>query len=331
MVRAPAPLVRALHVLVLLAFSLTQPVFDQLAGHVEFLVAHHIGPGDLLLLTFALTLGVPGALVLAKAVAESLVPRASHAIHWTAVGLLAAAIALPPLERVAAWPAPVLVVGAILLGAAFAAAYAHRAAVRKFVTVLSPALLVFPLLFLLDSSIAPLLFPARTERPVGRIESATPVVVVVFDALPIGSLLDESDQIDAGRYPHFASVVEDAHWFRNATTVAERTNYALPAILTGRYPTLRRPANSEEYPENLFTLLASSHDLHVIEPATYLCPDELCRDDPARATGWARARSLASDLRVLILHVLLPEEWTGSLPSVMDSVRDFVTWALRSA
>lgn len=331
MVRAPTPLVRALHVLVLLAFSLAQPVFDQLAHHVEFLVAHHVGPGDLLLLTFALTLGVPGGLVLAKAVVESLVPRASHAIHWTAVGLLAAAIALPPLDRVADRPAPVLVVGAIVLGAAFAAAYARRAAVRKFVTVLSPALLVFPLFFLLDSSIAPLLFPAPTEASVGRIESETPVVLIVFDALPISSLLDESAQIDAARYPHFARVVEEAHWFRNATTVAERTNYALPAILTGRYPTRRRPANTEEYPENLFTLLAPSYDLHVIEPATHLCPDELCGDGPARATGWARARSLASDLRVLTLHVLLPEEWTGSLPSVMDSLRDFGASAQSSA
>ncbi len=331
MVQAPAPLVRALHVCVLLAFSFAQPVFDQLARHVEFLVAHHVGPADLLLIVFALGLGIPGALVLAKAAVESLVPGASPAIHRTTVGLLAATIALPPLERVVDLPAAILVVAAILLGAAFAAIYTSRAAVRRFVTVLSPALLVFPLLFLFQPSISPLLFPERPEVPDDRTESGIPIVLVVFDALPIGSLLDESAQIDATRFPHFAGLVGESHWFRNATTVAERTNFALPAILTGRYPTQRRPATTAEYPENLFTLLAPSHDLRVIEPATHLCPDTLCGDGPARATGWAHGRSLASDLRYLTLHVLLPDEWTGSLPSVTDSLRDFGATSPNSA
>ena len=62
-----------------------------------------------------------------------------------------------------------------------------------------------------------------------------PIVMVVFDQLPLTSLLSESGGIDP-RYPNFAALADDATWFRNATTVAELTGWAMPALTSGSSP-----------------------------------------------------------------------------------------------
>ncbi len=60
MQRSPTPRVRALHVFVLVAFAVAQPLFDLLGRHAEFLIAHGATRGDLYLLTLFLAGVVPG-------------------------------------------------------------------------------------------------------------------------------------------------------------------------------------------------------------------------------------------------------------------------------
>ena len=71
-----------------------------------------------------------------------------------------------------------------------------------------------------------------------------------------------------------------AYWFRNASTVAYNTSYAVPAILSGRYaktdkavPTLRY------YPVNLFTALARHYDIFASMRFQQLCPPRACRTE----------------------------------------------------
>jgi len=64
----------------------------------------------------------------------------------------------------------------------------------------------------------------------------TPVVMVIFDELPLVSLLDGEGIIDPDRYPNFSSLADDAIWFRNATTVSGQTTKSIPAILSGLRP-----------------------------------------------------------------------------------------------
>ena len=54
--------------------------------------------------------------------------------------------------------------------------------------------------------------------------------MVIFDELPLTSLMDEKRQIDPVRYPNFAALADDGYWFRNATTVTDYTVQAVPAI-----------------------------------------------------------------------------------------------------
>ena len=166
----------------------------------------------------------------------------------------------------------------------------------------SPALVVVPAAFLLTPGIAGLLAAADEESALDVAFGATPpVVIVIFDQLPLISLLDADGRIDPALYPHFAALASESTWFRNASAIAEYTSFALPAILTGNYPERGRLPVAADYPENLFTLLGGRYRLHVQEPLTELCPAALC--PPRRAPPTARLAGILSDLAVVYLAV----------------------------
>jgi hypothetical protein len=197
--------------------------------------------------------------------------------------------------------------------------------VRMFLTVLSPAILLFPGLFLFNSPVFKVVFPEKDPSAVTiKMDNAPPIIMVVFDEFPVTSLMDEHRQIDPIRYPNFAALARDAYWFRNATTVGDNTTYAIPAMLTGNYVDLSRLPRlptATEHPENIFTLLGGSYELKVFEPITELCPERLCNE---LFKGFReRMGSLILDLSVVYLHVLLPEDFTSGLPNITQTWRDF--------
>ncbi len=313
--------IRALHVAVLVAFAFSQPLFDLLARHPSFLIAHEIGGLELALLAAALGLGLPLALGLAASTLAALAGRAGGGLHAALVALLFGALGLPVLDRAGVAPGALALALAAALGAAAALALARLRALRRFATALTPVLLLFPALFLARSEVAPLLAPDPSlEALGGHFERPAPVVIVVFDALALYALVDGSGAIDPLRHPHFAALAREAQWFRNATTVAEKTRAALPAILTGRYPSEDRRPTAREYPQNLFSVLAGEYQIHALEPITQLCPARLC--EPLLPRG-ERLAALASDLRDLTLHLLLPDDLSGWLPAVDQTWRDF--------
>jgi hypothetical protein len=321
---------RALHTLALLAFALAQPLLEVLGRNVEFLVAHQADALDLALLAFAVALGAPGVVALAKWALERVAARLALAIHLAAVAVLAAAVALLILKEGDAGETPgwVLVPGALALGAAAAMIYARSRFGPAFLTMISPAPLVFPLLFLFASPAGEQLGPAAAWRAgadptPGAVASDTPVVVVVFSALPLTSLLDDSKQIDPHLFPNFAALAERAHFFRNTTTVAETSTYALPAILTGLYPAWKRPPNPARYPQTLFSLLEESHDFNVFESVTRLCRMRLCTGSPTETSRSERLTAIFSELPFIYLHHLLPEDWTRRLPDVRAAWTEF--------
>jgi hypothetical protein len=100
------------------------------------------------------------------------------------VGLLAAAILLPPIGDLLGGSA-IAVPVALLVGAGLAALYARATPIRTFVTVISPAPLLFLVLFLFVSPVSELVLPeGGAEAVAGESGSKTPVVMVVFDELP---------------------------------------------------------------------------------------------------------------------------------------------------
>jgi Sulfatase len=112
------------------------------------------------------------------------------------------------------------------------------------------------------------------------------VVFLVFDGLPLVSLLDGTGHLDAELYPHFAELAGDGTWYRNSTTVAAFTQQAVPALLTGRYPsTSQWRIFQDSDPDNLFRLLGGNYDVQAREQLTTLCGAPICAQPPTDLTG----------------------------------------------
>jgi hypothetical protein len=106
------------------------------------------------------------------------------------------------------------------------------------------------------------------------------IVMVVFDELPLTSLMGPGSRIDAERYPAFARLARTSTWYRGATAVHDSTALAVPAMLDGRYPRPGLRSDVYSHPANLFTLLAPSYEVNAYEEATGLCPTSLCKPEP---------------------------------------------------
>ena len=193
----------------------------------------------------------------------------------------------------------------------------------ELLTSLSPAPIVFLVIFLLISPVSKLVLPQDEAGAAATdVRSRTPVVLVVMDEFDANMLMNAQQRIDGSRYPNFAALARTATWYRNATTVATSTTDAVPALLSSTRPRQDALPVAADYPNNVFTLLAESHSLHVQEPTTALCPERLCgarRRDPGRE----RLGSLAEDLSVVSLHLLLPEGLRSDLPAVDRTFADF--------
>ena len=74
------------------------------------------------------------------------------------------------------------------------------------------------------------------------------IVMVVFDELPLTSLMEPGGRIDASRYPAFAGLAGDGIWYRGATAVHDSTALAVPAMLDGRYPRPGLPSDVYSHP-----------------------------------------------------------------------------------
>jgi hypothetical protein len=133
--------------------------------------------------------------------------------------------------------------------------------------------------------------------------------------------MDARGQVDVASYPHFGRLAATSTWYRNATTVADGTFVAVPAILAGQSPAARLPT-SRQYPRSVFTLLGGSYDVHALEPITHVCPSQICARRPVEPAA-TRMRSLGTDLSIVEGHLLLPADLAGRLPPIDRDYEDF--------
>lgn len=311
------------HLAVLSAFALAQPLFNLLSDNPEFFAARGSEPAEIIVFAVLLTL-VPPALLLGIELLVGLAGRrARQAAHVVLMGLLAALVFLQVLKKSIDASDAVLIGGALVLGALAVAAYVRAAPVRSFMTVLTPAPLVFLVLFLVVSPVSKLTLAGEASaQSIGGIKPI-PVVMVVFDELPSTSLLDGERRVDAERYPGFARLAQDGTWFRNAHSIYDSTSKAVPAIMDGEYPEKGVLPTSSEHPNSIFTLLGKSHLLNVSEEATTICPRDLCKDARLDEPFLDRLGSIGEDLGLVYAHVVAPPEMEQDLDSVSETWGDF--------
>lgn len=316
------------HTFILCGMVVAQPVYDLLSKNPEFFVAHKTLPSDIFFFAFFFSFVIPGTLAIGELLLRRISPVTGRLFHTMVIGLLVTLLALQLLKLGNGIPAQLVIFGALLLGIGSSIIYERNKKVRLYLNYISPAVLIFPIVFIFFSPISRLAFPDELVMDIGVTDSSTPVIFVIFDELPTMSLLRADLTLDRDRFPAFSDLASVSTWYRNATTVGESTMNSLAAMLTGRYPNVELLPTVQDYPGNLFTLIGPDYDMAVHEYVTRMCPQEYCKANEASKDSWTRNRFVLRDSAIAYLHIVLPESIAKEhLPPINEGWKDFVSTA----
>ncbi len=317
----------ALHLIALCGFALAQPLYSLLANYPEFFVARGSEPVDLFLLVLILSLIVPLICLLLVMAAGGYGENFQQNLKYGLVALFTALFASQLFKAFSFVPGFLLVVLSIVVGWYAAYAYKRWSTVHSVLNIVAPLVIVFPVLFLISPQISRVAFPdfdqsVAEEANTIPVSDAPSVIMIVLDEFPLATLVDEQLEIDAVRFPNLAWLSDRAYWFRNATTVSDSTLISIPSILSGEKPILddKRLPTLADYPNNLFTLLAGTHELNIVENGTRLNPFP---DDQGVSLVSSRMRGLMADVSVVYGHVILPVDLAANLPAIDQSWNSF--------
>ncbi len=331
--------------LTLVAFAVAQTVYDLLASNPVFLGARRVTNTQLL--AVVAVFGILPAILIGALWALS--HRLGRALHRAIFGVLITGFSLALLWQArntylgdgegllhspALWVVPSLALAWL--------AWRNERGFRSFLLALSPAILIFPALFLYRTWRTPIAPPAvvvsaeaSTDPVPPPAPNGTPVFVLVFDELGLHVLLNEEGQIDAEHYPNFARLASESHWFRNATSNSAKTITSIATIVTGNMPR-SADSNHSTYPNTIFSFLAPPYEVFIEEVGnTHFCDSEAfhCLND---ATGDATP-GLLRDLGYLLAQRVLPAKLDFGLPDTthtwgpFQSAEDWTRAALARA
>ncbi|MCI0412814.1 sulfatase-like hydrolase/transferase [bacterium] len=313
-----------LPVAVLFNLAVAQPLYDLLSRNAQFFVARRSEPVDILVLALMISFLIPLTLMLLVHGLKKLSAAAGHIAYALLFVLLTALSFIPLFKKVEVLPGWVILGASLFLGGLLLWFVRRFQTAHLFLKYLSVSIFVFTAIFLMNPSISKILSRETPQSTtVTKVSATTPVVLLILDELPIISLLDENREIDAVRFPNFSKLQKDSLWFRNTSTVADGTPEAVAGILTGKYPNPKRLPALKDYPNNLFTLLAGSYELRVLEHETKLCPEHVNVAGEPKKSAVERLRTLFLDLSVVYLHVILPVELAENLPSIKHTWSNF--------
>ncbi len=275
---------------------------------------------DVATFVILLSFGIPGVFLLAAKVAGKIHNSIAKPARLSLLFLLSTAMFLIGSSFIESWP---FQLGAsILLAALILWGYANKPLVQSCFNYLIPLVLIIPVLFLMNSSIKKIVIEKQIVNRQIHIHSKISVILVVFDELPLFSLLDQNQKIDSNLYPHFAELARGSSWYANATTVGDGTPTAIPAILTGQYPAALQLPIIYDHPQNLFTLLNGSYELNVMERVSRLCPKESYKGNQDENLV-KRMGSILSDLSLVYLHLVTPSGLRIHLPPIGNAWGNF--------
>ena len=310
------------------ALAVSQPIFELLGRQASFFIAHQLDRLDLLAFTLAVGLLIPAFFAALGLAAAVLAPRSRALAGQLLFSLLALLLVLALLRSIGdPLPGGWALAAATLAAAVATTAWRRNSTLAEGVSLLAISVPIIIALFCWQIASTGL-WTVRTKAagkssgaapslpPPVQPASPQPIVWVVFDELPLASLLDQNLQIDAELYPHFAALGATATWFRNASTVWSHTERSITSMLTGRIADAELPTTSAHYPDNLLTWLRASHTVHASELVTQLAPSRERTPVASLSSRGERWHTLAYDVALLYAHRVLPPGLTTRLPSV---------------
>lgn len=270
------PRQRWLHIFTLCSFAFVQPLLIALQGQTVYLIDQQIGMAEITVMLTVLMLVPPAVLIVIDTIAQ----WSPFRFGRNAAFVILFALVLLSLVRKfvsTSWllysGLAFILLGAIVIPATILGVYLYCRAnwFRMWLTIASMGIVIFPAAFVWQFR---QIVHQDENRKVVEIGNPVPVVFVIFDEFSGTTLMNDQMQIDVVRFPQFAKLADRSTWYRNATTVHPRTEFAVPTILSGKFPVVDRPAVEAEYPGNLLQLVEQSRafDLAVFEPLSRLCP-----------------------------------------------------------
>ena len=314
---------RALQLFALTALAVAQPLFDVVSREPTFFVARNTTSGQLGAFVVIIGVALPLVLIAIEAIFTRLHAGVGNVVHVLLMTVLGSVLLLPLLKRADGMDTIPLLAVSLMLAVGATVGLQRSTVIQMFLTALSPAAVVVPALFLANPDIRGAVVGTDLAPIPVQLEHAPPIVIVVFDEFPTSSLLNSEREIDRRRYPNFARFADDATWFRNASTVSSQTAWAVPAIVTGKYPIEPYAVPTRRYyPNNLFTMLSESYRMTVFGRFLQLCPANACTYDlEVHDALW----DLTMDLAVVYSHVIAPDSLATRLPPIVGDWRGFAT------
>lgn len=307
----------------LVGFAVVAPVLGSFGESTETFVAVGARPSDIV--SFALVVAFVPLLVLGLLVTATRAfgDGVRGVVQHGMAGLLAGVVAVTLVRQLSVGTA-LQFLAAVAVGAAAVLVHRRWRPARLFLRYASPAPVFFLLIFLFASPVSGLVNPADVEVDQTGSGGSAPVVMIVLDELPTLSLV-AGGSIDRELFPNLARLGDQSTWYRDNTTVGSRTAIALPAIVTGRYPGTGAevPAVLDNFPDNIITLMAKTHEVHATEWSTQFCPTSLCPPGPVDLTDEAQALlRKGADQRSAALPALVDEArslwWQQAWPGASD-------------
>ncbi len=141
----------ALQVFALCGFAIAQPLFDLLGRNSTFLVVHDVGGIQLAAYALALILVPPVAILAVLALVRLISPRAAEWMFCAIAGALVALVLVPIFDHIVGFSDIAWLIALIAVAIGAALLFAQRSGIRTFAMYLSPAPVLFLVLFLFVS------------------------------------------------------------------------------------------------------------------------------------------------------------------------------------
>ena len=303
------------------AVAFVAPILDLYGRNPEVFVANRSSVLEIVVfaLIVALVIAVVSWAVLAIAGAVS--ERAQEVSYRVLIGLLALATGLVVSRQVMAENT----VGAVIIALVVAGlVYWLATSFDLLFRIGAVAVPVLVVMFLATSASARLIWDEPEEEPEPATTVGEPVSLVMLqlDEFPLASIVATDGTINSDLFPNFARLAEEGTWYRNTLSDSIATTQSVPAILTGKRGDTGKSPSYVAHPDNLFTLLDGTLDMHVIEWVAELCPEEVCPEYAGRAP--ARFSNLLKDVGVVYGHLTLPATLREGLPSIDNAWKGFL-------
>ena len=288
-------------------FAIVQPLLSVLGQSPDLFIFRDATPRQIILLTAVIVLAAPLGLWLIELITGLFGKRVRRIVHIAFLAMLAALFVLQVFKRATDLRGALLVVLAVGGAAGATAFYVKFKATETWLLVVSPAPLVFALVFVLSSPVSKIVFPEDAHAAVlGSPRNAPSVIFLTFDEWPLSSIVGNDGKIDATLYPNLAKLAGNSTWYRNTTSITNSTWHAIPQLLTGRLGKATGVPEASYHPESLFTFLGGTYRLRVSETVTRMCPRTLCETTPV--PGAHGLRPLAKDIGKTYRDMVSPED-----------------------